>query len=110
MRSPGGAVLSNLAGIPQPWLDELYDSSAMVTDPDGRAAVLNEMAYAASRRKEVDASVLSDMLELAEAARTWALLEHEEAWAIGLLRYESAEEWERDEPGRIVVGRAPGKG
>lgn len=102
--------MSSLAGIPRPWLDELYDGPALVTDPDGRAAVLAEMAYAASRRREVDAGTLSDMLELAEAARTWALLEHEEAWAIGLLRYESAEEWERDEPGRIVVGRAPGKG
>ena len=101
--------MSSLAGIPQPWLDELGDQSALVTDPDGRAAVLAEMAYAASRRREVDAGVLSDMLELAEAARTWALLEHEEAWAIGLLRYESAEEWERDEPGRIVVGRTPGE-
>ena len=110
MRSPGGAVLSNLAGIPRPWLDELYDGPALVTDPDGRAAVLNEMAYAAGRRKEVDASVLCDMLELAEAARMWALLEHEEAWVMGLLRYESAEEWERDEPGRIVVGRTPEKG
>ncbi|MEE1881557.1 hypothetical protein V0R55_15420 [Pseudomonas soli] len=89
-------MLSNLAGIPRPWLDELYDGPALVTDPDGRAAVLNEMAYAAGRRKEVDASVLSDMLELAEAARMWALLEHEEAWVMGLLRYESAEEWERD--------------
>ena len=103
-------MLSSQAGIPRPWLDELYDSSALVTDPDWRAAALNEMAYAASRRREVDAGVLSDMLELAEAARTWALLEHEEARAIGLLRYESAEEWERDEPGRIVVGRTPEEG
>ncbi|WP_046857732.1 hypothetical protein [Pseudomonas sp. CCOS 191] len=65
----------------------------MVTDPDGRAAVINEMAYAASRRREVDAGVLSDMLELAEAARTWALLEHEEAWAMGIFA-----EYEPDRP------------
>lgn len=103
-------MLSSLAGIPRPWLDELYDSAALVTDPDGRAAVLNEMAYAASRRREVDAGTLSDMLELAEAARTWALLEHEEGCAIGLLSFESAGEWERDEPGRIVVGRTPEEG
>ncbi|MCE1117470.1 hypothetical protein [Pseudomonas sp. NMI795_08] len=62
-----------MAGIPQPWLDELYDGSALVTDPDGRAAVLNEMAYAARRRKDVDAGALSDMLELVEAARIWGL-------------------------------------
>ena len=103
-------MLSRLAGIPRPWLDELYDGPALVTDPDGRAAVLNEMAYAARRRQEVDGGTQSDMLELAEAARTWALLEHEEAWAIGLLRFESGEEWERDEPGRIVVGRSPREG
>lgn len=64
-------------GIPQPWLDELSDQPALVTDPDGRAAVLEEMAYAACRRQEIDPSVLSDMLELAEAARVWALLERE---------------------------------
>lgn len=66
-------MLSSLAGIPQPWLDELGDQSALVTDPDGRAAVLAEMAYAASRRKDVDAGALSDMLELVEAARIWGL-------------------------------------
>ncbi|MCX5511092.1 hypothetical protein, partial [Pseudomonas sp. BJa3] len=88
-------------GIPRPWLDELYDGPALVTDPDGRAAVLNEMAYAASRRKEVDASVLSDMLELAEAARTWALLEHEEAWAMGIFA-----EYEPDHPSGCRVLRA----
>lgn len=49
------------------------------------------------------------MLGFAEAAREWALLEHEEAFHIGLFQYESAAEWERDEPGRIVVGGAPGK-
>lgn len=100
-------MLNSLAGIPQPWLDELYDSSALVTDPDGRAAVLNEMAYASRRRKDVDARVLSDMLELTEAARTWALLEHEEAWDIGLFQFEFFED---REPGRIAVGRAPREG
>lgn len=70
-------MLSSLAGIPRPWLDELYDGPALVADPDGRAAVLAEMAYAASRRYEIDSGVLSDMLELAEAARVWALLEWE---------------------------------
>jgi len=64
-------------GIPQPWLDELSDRRALVTDPDGRAAVLEEMAYAARRRQEIDPGVLSDMLELTEAARVWALLERE---------------------------------
>lgn len=73
-----------MAGIPKAWLDELNDQFSLVTDPDGRAAVLDEMAYAAHRRREVSSENLVDMLELSEAARLWALTEHEEAWAIGL--------------------------
>jgi len=42
-----------------------------VTDPDGRAAVLSVMAYAALRWGEVDDGDLGDMLELAESARLW---------------------------------------
>ncbi|NSX22861.1 hypothetical protein HTV13_23920 [Pseudomonas putida] len=96
-----------MAGLPRAWLAELDDRFALVTDPDGRAAVLSEMAFAARRRREVDDGCLCDMLELAEAARVWALLEHEEAWHIGLFEYEG---WVEHEPGRIVVGRTPGKG
>ncbi|MGV5490209.1 hypothetical protein ACK1VC_06870 [Pseudomonas sp. XP2] len=70
--------------IPRAWIDELNDRFALVTDPEGRAAVLSEMAYAAHRRRDVDDNDLVDMLELAEAGRMWALMEHEEAWAIGL--------------------------
>lgn len=73
-----------MEGIPKAWLDELNDQFSLVTDPDGRAAVLDEMAYAAHRRREVNSETLVDMLELAEAGRVWALMEHEEAWAIGL--------------------------
>ncbi|WP_312623299.1 hypothetical protein [Pseudomonas juntendi] len=99
-----------MAGIPQAWLDELNDHTALVNDPDGRALVLSEMAFAACRRREVDSDQLSEMLEFAEAARYWALNEHEEAWYLGLFHFRSADEWERDEPGRIVVGRTPGWG
>ena len=78
-----------MSGLPQTWLAELGDYVALVTDPDGRAAVLSEMAYAAHRRRDVDDNDLVDMLELAEAGRMWALMEHEEAWAIGLFgKYE----------------------
>ena len=63
--------------LPQAWLAELNDQVALVADPDGRAAVLSEMAYAGHRRKEVDDGDLVDMLELAEAARLWALDESE---------------------------------
>ncbi|PWQ88616.1 hypothetical protein DKX15_18345, partial [Enterococcus faecium] len=59
--------------LPGAWLAELNDQVALEADPDGRAAVLSEMAYAAHRRQEIDESDLVDMLELAEAARLWAL-------------------------------------
>ncbi|AVD85944.1 hypothetical protein [Pseudomonas sp. SWI44] len=59
--------------LPPAWLAELNDQGALVTDPDGRAAVLDEMAYAARRRREVDACDLVDMLEIVESARLWAL-------------------------------------
>ncbi|MDH4430972.1 hypothetical protein QEP21_11560 [Pseudomonas shirazica] len=59
--------------LPQAWLAELNDQTALVADPDGRAAVLDEMAYAAHRRQEIDESDLVEMLEMAEAARLWAL-------------------------------------
>ncbi|MCE5979043.1 hypothetical protein [Pseudomonas sp. JR33AA] len=99
-----------MEGIPKAWLDELDDRFALVTDPDGRAAVLDEMAYAAHRRCEVSSENLVDMLELSEAARLWALTEHEEAYHIGLFKYESWEGMGSDELGRIIVSRMPGWG
>ncbi|MDF3173548.1 hypothetical protein ACF8Q9_22045 [Pseudomonas sp. TYF_15] len=62
-----------MVGIPQAWVAELDDQTALITDPDGRAAVLSEMAYAAHRRQEVDEGDLVDMLEIVESARLWAL-------------------------------------
>lgn len=76
MRSPGGArCWSKRMGIrlPAGWLAELNDQCALITDPDGRAAVLCAMAYAAHRRREVGSEELVDMLEFAESARWWAL-------------------------------------
>jgi len=93
-----------MAGIPQAWVAELNDHTALVTDPDGRAAVLSEMAYAARRRRDIDDDALVDMLELAEAARMWALMEHEEAWALGLFG-----DYPQDHPGGAQVIKASGK-
>ena len=59
--------------LPQAWVAELDDQVALIEDPAGRAAVLSEMAYAAHRRQDIDEGGLVDMLELAEAARMWAL-------------------------------------
>ncbi|MCT8165031.1 MULTISPECIES: hypothetical protein [unclassified Pseudomonas] len=66
-----------MSGLPQAWLAELNDECALVNDPDGRARVLCEMAFAARRRHDVDAGELSDMLEFVESARLWALVENE---------------------------------
>jgi hypothetical protein len=62
-----------MLSLPSAWLDELNDQSALVADPDGRAAVLSELAISAHRRSDVDAQQLDDMLEFAESARLWAL-------------------------------------
>lgn len=66
-----------VVSLPPVWLAELDDQVALVTDPDGRTAVLSEMAYAANRQEEVGGDVLVDMLELVEAARQWANTEGE---------------------------------
>lgn len=79
-RSRGGVAreVSMANDLPPAWLAELDDQPALVGDPDGRAAVLSEMAWAAHRRSAINAEHLSYMLELAEAARLWAL-EHEQS-------------------------------
>jgi len=66
-----------MLSLPSAWLAELNDQPALLTDPDGRAAVLVELAFSAHRRSDVDADQLADMLEFTEAARLWALIEHE---------------------------------
>ena len=96
--------------IPETWTRELDDWSELITDPDGRAAVLAEMAYAARRRRDINDAELTDMLELAEAGRVWALSEHEEAWVLGIIVNETKEEWAEGEPGRITVGQNGLKG
>lgn len=72
-RGGAGRWATMATELPQAWVAELDDQVALVEDPDGRAAVLSEMAYAARRRQEIDEGDLVDMLELAEAARLWAL-------------------------------------
>ncbi|WP_433734956.1 hypothetical protein [Pseudomonas monteilii] len=64
-----------MLSLPAAWLAELNDQSALLADPDGRAAVLAALAISAHRRSDVDAGQLADMLEFAEAARLWALVE-----------------------------------
>lgn len=64
-----------MLNLPAAWLAELNDQTELQADPYGRALVLNEMAYAAHRRQEISDEDLTEMLELADAGREWALLE-----------------------------------
>lgn len=64
--------------LPMAWLAELEDQPALVADPDGRAVVLSDQAMAAYWKGAVDADQLCDMLDFPEAARLWALAEHED--------------------------------
>jgi len=84
--------------LPSAWLAELDDSFELIVDPDGRAAVLAEMAFATRRRGEIDDGQLSDMLEFVEAARYWGLQEQEEAWHLGIFYYESEADWPENLP------------
>ncbi|WP_205621216.1 hypothetical protein [Pseudomonas cremoricolorata] len=99
-----------MSRIPTAWMDELDDQVAFLMDPDGREAVLSEMAVAAHRAGRIDACVLADMLELAEAGRLWAMEdletvfpmpavgEQKDGWGVPLSRTE------RVEPGRLTGG------
>ncbi|MFV3379597.1 hypothetical protein [Pseudomonas sp. NY15354] len=83
-----------MVGIPQAWLDELNDQAELINDPDGRAIVLAEMAFAAHRRREVDSDQLSDMLEFVEAARYFGLNEVDEWYELGIFgHHEPLPEW-----------------
>ena len=58
----------------------------LVKKPACRAAVLCEMALTVHLRREICSGELCEMLEFAEAAREWALLEREEAWPLGIFQ------------------------
>ena len=79
-------LLSKLP-YPQAWIAELGDRVELINDPDGRAAALRDLAYACYRGREVTSDQISDMLELIDAARWWALNEQEEVWALGMFDY-----------------------
>lgn len=56
------AMDGQMLSLPSAWLAELNDQPALLTDPDGRAAVLVELAFSAHRRSDVDEDQLADML------------------------------------------------
>ena len=56
----------------------------LVTDPEGHWRKLVDLAILANERRQVRSDELSEMLELADAARLWGLVEWEEADGAGL--------------------------
>ena len=56
----------------------------LVTDPEGHWLKLVDLAMLAYERHQVRSDELSEMLELADAARLWGLVEWEEADRAGL--------------------------
>ena len=56
----------------------------LVTDPEGHWRKLVDLAMLAHERRQVRSDELSEMLELADAARLWGLVEWEEADRAGL--------------------------
>jgi hypothetical protein len=73
-----------MQGYPEEWIREFKDEQALITDPAGRCMALSNMAFALRRRNEIDDDQLSDMLELADAGKEWALSEIEDGHWIGL--------------------------
>ena len=56
----------------------------LVTDPEGHWRKLVDLAMLAYERRQVRSDELSEMLELADAARLWGLVEWEEPDGVGL--------------------------
>lgn len=89
---------------PKAWVAELNDREPLISDPDARVEVLRQQAYALYLQREVSFEEMGEMLELVEAARLWALIEHEEAWALGLFG-----DYPQDNPGGAQVIQGSGK-
>ena len=100
--------------IPEAWLEALNSQPSWIDRPDSYAAALSARAMDMHRRRQIDAGMLSDMLEMVEAGRWYMLVEREEAYTLaGLFGY-FPEECEWGTPVKAgeeeAVGRTPGKG
>ena len=73
------------------WQAAIKQRFDLVTDPEGHWRKLVALAMLAHKRRQVCSGELSEMLELADAAKLWALIEWEEAEAIGLLKEEAVD-------------------
>ena len=70
------------------WQAAIKNKEDLVTDPDAHACKLSDLAMLAYERRQVESGELSEMLELSDAARLWALIEWEEAYEVGLFIYD----------------------
>lgn len=66
------------------WKAAIRMPTDLITDPDEGLRRLVALARLAHARRQIDAGELSDMLEISDAARLWALVEWEEAYLMGL--------------------------
>ena len=73
------------------WQAAIKQHFDLVTNPDGHWRKLVDLALLAHAHRQVCSGELPEMLELADAARLWGLVEWEEAEAIGLLNGESVD-------------------
>ncbi|MFJ4454365.1 hypothetical protein ACIP1G_10800 [Pseudomonas sp. NPDC089392] len=80
-----------MSRLPREWVAALDNQFDLAIDPEVHAAKLVSMAFECRRRREVDDLQLSDMLEMADAARWFGLSEHEEMYACGLFKYHEPE-------------------
>lgn len=73
------------------WQAAIKQHFDLVTDPEVHWRKLVDMAMLAHARRQVCSGELSEMLDLADAAKLWGLVEWEEAEAIGLLKGEAVD-------------------
>ena len=66
------------------WQAAIKQYFELATDPEGHWRKLVDLAMLVHERRQVRSDELSEMLELAGAARLWGLVEWEEAEGVGL--------------------------
>ncbi|ASN67961.1 hypothetical protein 3S4_38 [uncultured Caudovirales phage] len=76
-----------MSSLPREWVAALDNIFDLATDPEKHAAKLVSMALECRRRRQVGEMQLSEMLEMADAARLFGLNDHEEMYEMGLFKY-----------------------
>ena len=95
------------------WQLAIKQQFDLVTDPEEHWRKLVDLAMLAHERLQVSSDELSDMLELADAARLWGLVEWEEADGAGLFLEYIVDPDNVSffcKKGQLSFGRTPGRG